>query len=219
MKVIRTFVAVPVSEDIRGRVTGVLEQLAKLTSGVKWVAPENLHVTLKFLGGVREDRIGDVCAAVERAIEGAAPFDLSIAGVGAFPNPRRARVVWVGVQEGQRQLAELAERIDAELAKLGFEREKRPFAAHVTIGRVREGRSPEGLSAGIDEADAGELGAQRVASVAVMQSDLRREVPVYTALRVVQLGKVEADNINGRLGSGSHSRHSVITAKEGVPDG
>ena len=187
MKVIRTFVAVLIAEDLKRRVSEVQERLKKLAPDVKWVAPENFHVTLKFLGDVSEDALPDVFAAVEDAARGFSPFDLSLCGLGAFPSPRKARVVWAGIEDGREPLRELASAVEASLAELNFEKEDREFKSHITIGRVKFSKFLDRLAQGIDEIDAGDMGVQRVTSVAVMRSDLQREGPVYSPLRVIEL--------------------------------
>ena len=187
MKVIRTFVAVLLTEDLRQKIAQVQGEAKKLAPDVKWVAPENLHVTLKFLGDVCESKIGDVCDAVGEAARAVPAFDLSVSGLGAFPSPARARVVWVGIDRGREELAGLAAGVNDRLAKLGFEREDRAFKSHITIGRVKTSRLLDELARGIGEIDASDMGSQRVASVAVMQSDLQREGPVYSVLKKLEL--------------------------------
>ena len=187
MSFVRTFVAVLIAEDLKQKIGQVQEQLKKLAPDVKWVARENLHVTLKFLGNVREDDVPAVCAAVDEAARAHSPFEMSISGLGAFPNPARARVVWTGIEAGYHQMRELAESVDANLVELGFEREKRPFKSHITIGRVKASRFLGKLAEGIGEVDASNLGAQRVTSVSVMQSELLRDGPVYSPMSVSKL--------------------------------
>ena len=132
-----------------------------------------------------EDAVPDVVAAVEEASRAFAPFDLRLAGLGAFPSPRKARVVWVGVEDGREQLIKLASAVELKLAELNFEPEERDFKAHITIGRVKESRFLGRLADGIGEIDASDLGTQRVTSVTVMQSELQREGSVYSPLKVL----------------------------------
>ncbi len=193
MGAVRTFVAVLIDEDLRNRIAEVQSRIKKLAPDVKWVAPENLHVTLKFLGNVREDLLPEVFSAVERAVCGRKPFLVSFSGVGAFPNARRARVVWIGLEEGEDRLRELAASIDENLAKLNFEKEGNEFKAHITIGRVKTSKFLGELAKGVAEVDARNLGVQRVSSVAVMRSDLRREGPIYTPLKVIELSQQGID--------------------------
>jgi 2'-5' RNA ligase len=187
MTVVRTFVAVLLADELRKRISEVQEQAKKLAPDVKWVAPDNFHATLKFLGNVREDALEAVFSAVEEAAGAFSAFELSMSRLGAFPNARNARVVWVGIEDGRDELAALASAVDARLAKLGFPREERDFKSHITIGRVKSSKRLDDLARGIDEIDASDLGRQTVSSVAVMQSDLRPTGPVYTPLRVCEL--------------------------------
>lgn len=182
LKVVRTFVAVLLDEGIRNRISDVQQRAMGLAPGVKWVPPENFHVTLKFLGDVRRDEISHVQAAIDEVTAKLPAFDLNIRGMGVFPTPRRPRVIWVGVEEGREQLVELAKAVENRLVKAGFDKEEKPFKSHITIGRVKEGKPVPGLAEGLEEIDTGELGVQRVASVAVMQSVLRPGGPIYTPL-------------------------------------
>ncbi|MDH7601244.1 MAG: RNA 2',3'-cyclic phosphodiesterase [Armatimonadota bacterium] len=187
MTFVRTFVAVLLADELKSRISEVQEQAKKLAPDVKWVEPENFHITLKFLGNVREDALAGVLSAVEDAVKDYQKFEVSVAGVGAFPNPKNARVVWVGVESGQERLASLAATIDAKLAELGFPREERDFKSHITIGRVKSKKHLGALARGIAKIEARSLGTQEVRSVAVMQSVLRPEGPVYSPLRVIEL--------------------------------
>lgn len=183
MMVIRTFVAVLIAEDLKANIAKVQEQVKKLAPDVKWVTPENFHVTIKFLGNVREDALSQVFSAVNEAAEKLAPFEMSFSGLGVFPNAAKARVVWVGIDQGCDELRRLADVVDKNLARLGYPKEDRAFKAHVTIGRVKEGkRLPGDVARSFEEIDAGDLGSQRVESIAVMQSELLREGPVYSPM-------------------------------------
>lgn len=187
MTVIRTFIAVLIAEDIREKISEAQEALKKLAPKINWVVPGNFHVTLKFIGNIREDQLPDLCSAIEKAVEGLKPFDISFGSLGAFPNPRNARIVWAGINEGAKALSELASAIEDELAELGFERENRPFRAHITIGRVKDSKNLGGLAEGIKEINAQDLGTQRVESVSIMQSELLRESPKYSPLGEIRL--------------------------------
>jgi 2'-5' RNA ligase len=186
-RVIRTFVAVGLDEELRSGISAVAERVKKLAPNVKWVAPGNLHVTLKFLGNVREDRIAGIGAALDEVAREIVAFDLSVSGLGVFPNPRKPRVVWVGIEEGRDQLVALAGAVEDRLARAGFEKESKPFKTHITIGRVKEGRPVGDLTDGLAGIDADKIGAQRVDSVIVMESMLKPEGPEYTPLSVHKL--------------------------------
>lgn len=104
---------------------------------VKWVAPATYHVTLKFIGWTRPAAVDAIHDSVGSALAGTIGFEFATRGVGAFPSPRKARVVWAGVDDPNGHLTALAEAVDATLASLGYAKEKRPFHPHVTLGRLK----------------------------------------------------------------------------------
>lgn len=135
---LRAFLAIALPDEARARVAEGVERLRAAAPGARWVPPENLHLTLKFLGEIRE---GDVPRLVERAsakLAREAPFEVAFAGFGAFPNAREARVLWLGAARGAGALAKLARKLGAAARAIGAERERRPFAAHLTLARLRE---------------------------------------------------------------------------------
>lgn len=146
-----------------------------------WVAVPNLHLTLKFLGDVAEERLSVVAGAIRGAVEGIAPFDLEVGRLGAFPTPSRPRVLWAGLTAGAGPAAELAGRVDQAVAALGFEPETRPFSGHVTLGRVRAPRRNPALERALG-AGTGPLGRLRVERVSLMQSQLSPRGARYTEL-------------------------------------
>ena len=109
---------------------------------MKWVGPEGLHLTLKFLGSVEEARLDGIRAALKTAAAQSRSFDFRCAGLGAFPDMRKPQVLWAGILGDQGNLVRLARRTDESLAALGFPQAERPFSPHLTLGRIR---SPKGL--------------------------------------------------------------------------
>jgi len=154
---------------------------------VSWVAVPNLHLTLKFLGGVEPDRLEAVAAALADVAPARPAFELVMRGLGAFPSPTRPRVVWAGVRDGA-EVVQLASAVEEALAGLGFPPEGRPFSSHVTLGRVREPQRDPALTAGLAEGAGREFGAFRVDQVALMRSDLSPRGARYTALGSWALG-------------------------------
>jgi RNA 2',3'-cyclic 3'-phosphodiesterase len=135
----RLFVAVPLSEPARVAVAEVVERIQAGEPegrGVRWVRLDGLHVTLRFLGPTAESRVSDVAAAVASAADGVAPFAIRIAGADAFPAVGRPRTIWLDLDRGGDELAALAGRLDDALADAGWERERRPFRAHLTLARA-----------------------------------------------------------------------------------
>ena len=131
----RLFVAVEIEPAIRERINDFVNNSRTKISGARWVRPEGLHITLKFLGNVADGRRTGIENALRSVRE--KPVALSLKQVGVFPNPRFPRVLWVGIEAGP-ELEQLAVAVDQQLGSVGFEREKRAFSPHVTLARVNE---------------------------------------------------------------------------------
>ncbi len=189
---VRAFLAVPLAPELSPAVTELQKRLDSSGAKVKWVAPENLHFTLKFLGEIPEERVSEVATATHKAVVGSGQFDLDIAGAGAFPHTRRPRTVWVGTREGAEALAALAGAIEDSLAEIGIPRESKSFRPHLTIGRVKGRDFLQTLGELIELEAETEIGRQRVAAACLMKSDLHRSGPVYTTLAEISLGESEA---------------------------
>jgi RNA 2',3'-cyclic 3'-phosphodiesterase len=148
------------------------------------VAEGNLHVTLKFLGQTEAARVEPIAEAISTVAARTPPFELAVRGLGAFPTPARPRIVWVGLEPAA-PLAALAADLDATLGTLGIPRESRPFAAHVTLGRMREGRRNAALADAL--ARPVECGRLPVTRVSLMRSELHPRGARYTELTSVVL--------------------------------
>ena len=188
-EMLRAFIAVAVSDEIRSVVETIESELKRIGADVKWVRPGNVHLTLKFLGNVRPDDVERLKAALGEALEGARAFEVKVAGLGTFPRGRgKPRVVWMGLEEGVDDLKSLAGRVDDASASVGFERESRSFAGHLTIGRSRRGggRLVE-LAEGVQELRFNPL-QLKVDRVNLVRSRLSPEGPTYTVLESFALG-------------------------------
>jgi RNA 2',3'-cyclic 3'-phosphodiesterase len=153
----RLFVAVPLSEPARVAVADVVERIRADEPegrGVRWVRLDGLHVTLRFLGPTAESRVDDVASAVATAADGVAPFAIRIAGADSFPPVGRPRTIWLDLDRGVEDLSALAERLDDALAGVGWERERRPFRAHLTLARADGVRAGPATVAALREAAA-----------------------------------------------------------------
>jgi RNA 2',3'-cyclic 3'-phosphodiesterase len=185
----RTFIAVELEQFTRDRLRGLQEQLSSAAEGVKWVEPENLHLTLIFLGEVDERQLPKVCSAVADASAPLEPFAFTLAGLGAFPMPRRPRTLIAKVSEGAEQLIALHAAIEAPLLDLGcYRREGRPFSPHVTFGRVKREGGSDNLAAALLKYGAWQGGQTHVREVRVLASELRPDGPEYTVLGRGRLG-------------------------------
>jgi 2'-5' RNA ligase len=148
------------------------------------VADSNLHVTVKFLGQIDDGRVDQIGGAIRGVAARTSAFDLAVRGLGAFPTPGRPRVLWVGLEPAA-PLAALAGDVDATLGEHGFARETRPFAAHVTLGRVRETRRNPALADAL--ARPAECGRLSVRRLSLMRSELHPRGARYTELTSVLL--------------------------------
>jgi len=178
---LRCFVAVDVSPEVRAAVTRAQEAIRKAAPGadVRWADGQQIHLTVKFLGAVPDDRVPAVSSALEGVVAGARPIALVAAGLGAFPTLRRPRVLWAGLTAGVPELTALAASVEGALAPLGFPAEGRAFSAHLTIGRVRSPRGGGALAPAVERADAAELGAWTASELVLYESRLRPAGALY----------------------------------------
>jgi 2'-5' RNA ligase len=183
---IRAFVAVLLPDALREQLGREIGRLRDVAPDVAWVADPNLHVTLKFLGQIDEARVPAIADAIRAATSRAPAFEVGVRGLGAFPSPSRPRVVWAGLEEAG-ALDALAGEVDRALAALGMPRESRPFAAHVTLGRVREPRRYPGLAEAL--ARPADFGRLPVTRLSLMRSDLHPGGARYTEVTSVVLAR------------------------------
>ncbi|MBA3502696.1 MAG: RNA 2',3'-cyclic phosphodiesterase [Myxococcota bacterium] len=180
----RLFVGIRVSVGTANALAGAAETLARRARDggveIRWVAPVSYHVTLKFLGWTHEATIGAVIDALEAAAAGTPRFTLRCARLGGFPSLEKASVVWAGIEEQSGALDALAKRIEINVARLGFEAEKRAFHPHVTIGRLRETRPVREVVLPVSEQMFGDT---RVDALTLFESETKSSGSVYSELR------------------------------------
>jgi RNA 2',3'-cyclic 3'-phosphodiesterase len=186
----RTFIALEIDKAIRDRLVALQENLSRAADQVKWVEPENLHVTLLFLGEVDIRDIPSVHRVVADGCAGLSPFSLSVETVGCFPNPRRPRTIWAGVGAGSPEVCALHDTLEPPLLELGcYRREDRKYTPHITLGRVKSDRPTDRLAATLAKHAAWQCGEQTVREVHIMGSELTPDGPTYTILARAKLGK------------------------------
>ena len=187
MSTVRTFIAIMLDGSLHHTLSEIVERFASSKAAVKWVAPENTHVTLKFLGNVEEERLPEVYAACERAAEGFEPIDLEMKAVGCFPSMNRPRVVWLGIEKGVELVEKLQQSVEGELERIGFAREERGFSAHLTIGRVKGQKGISNLCRLLEEEKNVFIGSMRADKISVMKSKTAPAGPIYTELKAIPL--------------------------------
>jgi 2'-5' RNA ligase len=179
----RTFLGIDVGADVRARLVSLQEELAETATDVKWVEPENLHITLLFLGEVDSREVIDLCRAAQKAIANMPVFPMSITGVGCFPNPRRPRTLWVGVTTGADEVCAVHDAIEKPLMEMGsYRREARGYVPHVTLGRVRGERTNDELVRVLAKHKSWSAGEVQVRDVQLMTSNLTSDGPIYAVM-------------------------------------
>ncbi len=191
MSLLRAFIAIEIPNEIKKEIASQTAGLHRVVAhSVRWVAPENIHLTLKFLGEISSTNIDFLAQALKTEASQHAPFEITVGGLGAFPNTRRARVIWVGL-EIPPGLDKLRYNIEAAAARLGYPVDDKSFSAHLTIGRVREQISSaeaQALRDALENIKVGILGTFAAKFVHLFRSDLKPGGPVYTCLFTTALG-------------------------------
>ena len=187
MSMIRTFLAVEVSRDVRRRAAKLVEQLSQSGANIKWVSHDNVHVTLGFLGDIDERQIPELCHTAKIAIEGFEAFEINCETVGAFPNTSNPRTIWMGVQDGAETLCRLQSALADALAADGYPQETRKYHPHLTLGRTRRGSRLRELVELLRERESFVAGTARIAEVVVFASRLEPAGPIYHTLSRIPL--------------------------------
>jgi len=178
----RTFIAVAIPDDVRRRALDCIRALQPVAGDVKWVAPENVHWTLQFLGDVDDLDIPAVCDTAAAAAAEVEPFNVELRGAGAFPANNRPRTLWLGAGAGADAMIALQAAVERALKKLGFRGEHRRYVPHLTLGRIRHGRPPRELSEQLAALADYDAGTMLVDEVTVFASQLTPAGSEYTIL-------------------------------------
>jgi 2'-5' RNA ligase len=186
---IRTFIAIELPAEVRSGLDGLQQELKALGLKARWVRPANIHLTLKFLGNIEPAAIEEVGRAMADAAGDCASFTLTVNGLGFFPGKKRPRVIWVGLGGATAVLLNLQRHLADRLATIGFAKEKRPFKAHLTLGRIRQAVHPNILSQAIEgysDLASPTFSADRII---LFKSDLKPSGAVYSHLKETELKK------------------------------
>ncbi len=191
---LRAFIAIKLSEELKGQIGELQAELKRRAfglAGLGWVRPEGIHLTLRFLGDIAEERVEALGVMLRDVAAGVKPFALDARGIGAFPNPRAPCVIWLGLQgkpESMASLRRMPARVEDGVAGLGFSREPREFTAHLTLARVRDRKSGAALAKVLEANQDRAVGAFVATSVGLIKSELRPTGAVYTTLVEVPFG-------------------------------
>jgi 2'-5' RNA ligase len=182
----RLFIAIDLPPQIKRELADIQAKLKKANAVVRWVSPDGIHLTLKFLSEVADDKVAGVVDALAESVPRISPFTLEVAGLGVFPSLSRPRVIWTGVK-GAEGLMALAEEVEKAMMKLGFPREKRGFSPHLTLGRVKSPRGIDRLTKIIMEEKDISLGKFTADGYLLIRSILRPEGAEYIKIRKFNL--------------------------------
>jgi len=180
---IRTFIAFELPPAVISLLREVQQGLKRLKLRARWVRPENIHLTLKFLGDINTDAVDRIGTEMADAVSEFAPISLAVKGVGVFPGIRRPRVIWVGIGGDTQALFALQGRLEEKLIPLGFPGEKRAFKAHLTLGRLKSAAEPEKIRQMINEF--ADLSSEDfiLKQLILYKSDLEPSGAVYSQLK------------------------------------
>ncbi|MEW6335153.1 MAG: RNA 2',3'-cyclic phosphodiesterase [Thermodesulfobacteriota bacterium] len=180
---IRSFLALEPPEEVLGQIASIQDRLRKVLRGdIRWVRPEGIHLTLRFFAGISPDEASDVGTAVGKAADQERPFSLAAGGLGLFPDPRRPRVLWLGLGGDVERLLAFQRRTEQALVQIGFPREERPFRPHLTLGRIRTARGLADLARALEKSQEYAAGRFVAPGLALIQSRLTPGGALYTRL-------------------------------------
>jgi RNA 2',3'-cyclic 3'-phosphodiesterase len=178
---LRCFIAIGVPEPIKTDIGEVIDILKKHDADIKWVRPENMHLTLKFLGGTDEALLPKIKESLSDIVSSYAPFYIRIYGTGVFPNKRYPRVIWIGIEDPD-ILKKLKEDIEDSMSIFGYQREDKEFNPHLTLGRVRSQKGVVQAVTELDNFKGKEFGSFSVERIELMKSELKPGGPEYGCL-------------------------------------
>jgi 2'-5' RNA ligase len=186
----RTFLAIDPPEAVRREIGRIQEQLKRTIQGmIRWVRPGGIHLTLKFFGDITGVDITRISDAVKPEAAMAAPLELQVKTIGAFPDLNRPRVIWLGMAGDVDRLLALQNALDRRFVALGFPKEDRPFRAHLTLGRIKTPKGLSGLAQAVEQGAATEAGSFQAAGLILFKSDLKPAGAVYTKLAEFPFGR------------------------------
>lgn len=184
---VRTFLAVETDEAARRQLVRAAEKIDDRAAKIRWVAAENLHVTLKFLGEVAEADVAEVCRAAARAAAEIEAFDFQVVGMTCVPPSGRLQMIWAGAADPTARMAALQSLLEDRLARLGFQEERRAFRPHITMARIKHCPSPKSIREAASAFARTDFGTVHCGELVVFSSKLTPDGPVYAPLARAKL--------------------------------
>lgn len=183
----RLFIAIGFEDNLRKQLAGLQAELKQAQADVRWVASENIHLTLRFIGEVSEEAVPSIKDILKKTIENYRAFEIELKGVGAFPSVNNPRVIWIGCQDPTGQLFRIYQDIERSLIKLGLPGDDHKFSPHITLGRTKSTKNRDKLIKLIKLKQDYKVGRQKVKEITLFQSQLQPTGPIYTVLEQVTL--------------------------------
>jgi len=186
----RTFIAIPLPDRVRESLGEVQGQLKACASDVKWVEPDNIHLTLKFLGEIKDSQLNKVSLILEELAKDTPSFAVVICSIGAFPRITSPRVIWAGIDKGKEEVNDTAKRLEEKLSLIGIPKEERRFSSHITIGRTRSGLNLDKLAGGLEKMSLLANDQRRefqASKITLFKSTLTPKGPIYAILKEANL--------------------------------
>jgi 2'-5' RNA ligase len=190
---VRSFIAIAITEIIKERIVELIQRLVKYHADIKWVKPENLHLTLKFLGDTPEILLPKIHESLAKTITSFEPFYIRIYGTGVFPNKKYPKVIWIGLEHSS-MLKTLAKEIELSMTTFGYQKERKGFNPHLTVGRVRSQKGIIDIMKDLENSQNADFGSLGVNSVDLMKSVLNPKGAEYTCLFRIPIGNMNAFN-------------------------
>jgi len=182
----RAFIAIELPSNIKNAISKMQDKLKTSLPEVSWIAPVNLHLTLKFLGEISCEQLGNINQIIAETVKTITGFKIKLESLGVFPNEAFARIIWIGTDQAPRSLEQIVAQLETKLAKLGIPKEDRPFRAHITIGRIKHRLNPCDLEKVINQVKNDTLYENlefNTRRITLFQSTLGKEGPAYTVLK------------------------------------
>jgi 2'-5' RNA ligase len=189
-KIMRAFIAIELPQEIKDYLAKVQAKLKTANADVKWVNPQNIHLTLKFLGEIDEKQLNQISQILDDVAGNKAQFYIHLASFGAFPSIKSARVIWAGIDKGDPESKEIAGELEEKIEKIGIPKEERAFSSHITIGRTRSSKNRQQLSQELENLtdESGKLPAEfKTERITLFKSTLTPKGPIYEILKEAHL--------------------------------
>ncbi|WP_296790516.1 RNA 2',3'-cyclic phosphodiesterase [uncultured Methanobrevibacter sp.] len=185
MSQLRAFLAIDIDEDLKAKIYKVIKEFKQIDANIKYVDLENLHFTLKFFGDIDTEGIDLLSSKISNVVNDFDSFKIKIKGCGAFPNTKRIKVIWLGLEDDE-TVKKLHDELDKEFVKLGFDKDKK-FSSHLTIGRMKSAKGKNKVKSTIEEFSDVEIGEMSVDKIILKKSTLTPQGPIYEDLEIFEL--------------------------------